>query len=302
LLEGDQAMQPTRRDFLRLGLGSSTLLAWGTSVPTFLAHSAAALSQERNTNRDGKVLVVLFLGGGNDGLNTIVPSRDPDYQRLRPVIRLAPSTLLRIDDRVGFHPSLAGLARLLENRQLAVIQGVGYPNPNRSHFESMIAWHTARLDANANTAGWLARWLDGRAPRPGGDASALHLGVPPLPQGLTGGRGQIPSVASPDQLRRRLGLPESAEARAQRAALDQISAEGEAGPDSLLQFVQRSTVVSYTSSARLAEVFGRPNQQTGYPAFPVAQRLSLIAQLIKAGLGTSLYYTQLRCPSGGSRS
>src|SRR5262249_20766421 len=160
---------------------------------------------------------------------------------------------LRIDDRVGFHPSLSGFARLLENRQLAIVQGVGYPNPNRSHFESMIAWHTARLNGDRHTPGWIARWLDARPPRPGGDAGALHLGAPPLPQALTGGRNQIPSIASQDQLRRRLGMPESASARAHRTALDQISAEGQAAPDSLLQFVQRSTVVTYASSARLAE-------------------------------------------------
>src|SRR5262245_20832411 len=279
-------MQPTRRDFLRLGLGSSTLLAWGTSVPTFLAQSASLLAEERNANRDRNVLVVLFLGGGNDGLNTVVPSKDPDYQKLRPVIRLASDTLLRIDDRVGFHPSLTGFAKLLENRQLAVVQGVGYPNPNRSHFESMIAWHSARLDGNANTSGWLARYLDRRQAPPGGDAGALHLGAPPLPQALTGGQSQIPSVASQDQLRRRIGMPESAAARAQRAALDQISAVGKAEPGSLLQFVQRSTVVTYASSARLAEMLGKSDRQAGYPEYPVARRLSLIAQLIKAGLGT----------------
>src|SRR5215471_16304826 len=88
LLDGDFAMQPTRRDILRLGLASAPLLAWGTTVPAFLAHSASVLAQDRKPNRDRNVLVVLFLGGGNDGLNTIVPCRDPDYQRLRPVIRL----------------------------------------------------------------------------------------------------------------------------------------------------------------------------------------------------------------------
>src|SRR5262245_20684999 len=139
-------MHPTRRDFLRLGLGTSTALACGASVPTFLANSARALA-DGPKDAKGRVLVVVQLDGGNDGLNTVAPYADDIYRKRRPRLALAPNAVLKIDDRVGFHPSLAGFSKLLQDKQLAVVQSVGYPNPNRSHFESMAIWNTARLDA-----------------------------------------------------------------------------------------------------------------------------------------------------------
>src|SRR5437660_12333768 len=129
-------MNPTRREFLRLGLGGSALLACGATVPAFLARSAAAL-QGGPARSAGRVLVVLQLDGGNDGLNTVVPYRDDDYRKHRPKLQLAADRLHKIDDRVGLHPALGGLSKLLERQQLAVVQSVGYPNPNRSHFDSM---------------------------------------------------------------------------------------------------------------------------------------------------------------------
>ena len=153
-------MHPTRRDFLRLGLGTSTLLACGTSVPTFLARSGSALAAS-GTEKDN-VLIVLELNGGNDGLNTVIPYRDEEYHKRRPKLHVAQEKVHKIDDHVGLHPSLGGLAKLLDGQQLAIVQSVGYPNPNRSHFESMAIWQSAHLRPSANTPGWLARSLDRR--------------------------------------------------------------------------------------------------------------------------------------------
>src|SRR5437868_2800441 len=189
-------MQPTRRDFLRLGLGGSTLLACGASVPTFLARSAAVLADQPARAAGNRVLVVLQLDGGNDGLNTVVPHRDDVYRRSRPRLALPAQGLHRLNDDLGLHPALVGLMRLHENRQLAVVQSVGYPNPNRSHFESMAIWHTARPDPNRATPGWLARCLDGRGDVPGGDTPALHISESLLPQALHGSQRHVPSLAS----------------------------------------------------------------------------------------------------------
>jgi uncharacterized protein (DUF1501 family) len=192
------------------------------------------------------------------------------------------------------HPALTGLSELLQGGQFAVVQSVGYPNPNRSHFESMRTWHAARLGATADTPGWLARSLDQGLGRPGGDAPALHVSASLLPQALYGSQRQVPSLLNLEQFRRRVGVPESAGAAAQRAALDEVAGleRGDAG--GLLQFVQRTAVISYTSSARLENVLHGKVAPAGYPANNgLAQRLELIAQLIKAGLGTSIYYTQL---------
>jgi uncharacterized protein (DUF1501 family) len=285
-------MHPTRRDFLRLGLGTSTLLACGASVPTFLARSAAALAAAPGST-GGNILVVVQLDGGNDGLNTVAPYTDDVYVKLRPRLHLGAKSVLKIDDHVGFHPALAGFAKLLESRQLAVVQSVGYPNPNRSHFESMAVWHTARLDAKADAPGWLARSLDARPTAPGGDVPALHVSGELLPQALVGSERHVPSLSSLEQFRRRLGVPEAAGAKEQRAALDQVGGQERGKPGSLLQFVERSTVLTYASSARL-EGLAAGGAAAPYPDFyGLARRLRLIGQLIKAGLTTSIYYTRL---------
>src|SRR5262245_32022843 len=102
-------MHPTRRDFLRLGIGSATLLACGNVVPRFLARSASALVGEA-PNDNGRVLVVLELTGGNDGLNTVVPYADDIYHKNRPKLHLTKEQVGKIDDHVGLHPALSGFA------------------------------------------------------------------------------------------------------------------------------------------------------------------------------------------------
>src|SRR5690348_2684526 len=98
-------MHPTRRDFMRLGLGTSTLLACGATVPTFLANAANALAAEPARDAKSRVLVVLQLDGGNDGLNTVAPYADDDYRKHRPKLYLGVKAVVKIDDRVGFHPA-----------------------------------------------------------------------------------------------------------------------------------------------------------------------------------------------------
>jgi uncharacterized protein (DUF1501 family) len=285
-------MQPSRRDFLQAGVGSSTLLACGLSVPTFLARTANALAA--GSAQGGRVLVVLQLDGGNDGLNTVVPYGDDSYRKHRPHLQLAKNQVRRIDDRMGLHPALTGLEQLLQKGQLAIVQSVGYPNPNRSHFESMAIWHGGRLHADANRPGWLARALDEGLGRPAADAPALHVSSELLPHALYGGQHQVPSLLDLGRFRRRLGMPDGAGAAAQRAALDQVAALDRGSPGSLLQFVQRSTVLSYSSSDRLEHALRGKAAPARYPdSSGLGQRLRLVAQLIRAGLGTSIYYTQL---------
>lgn len=285
-------MHLTRRDFLHLGLGSSTLLACGTSVPNFLATSARAIAASPSKRWQERVLVALELTGGNDGLNTVVPYRDDNYHKYRPKIHVRANSLHKIDDRMGLHPSLGGLARLHQERQLAIIQSVGYPNPSRSHFRSMAIWQTATPDPASGTQGWLNRCLEQRTPS-GTDAPALHIGDSEMPQALAGGL-HVPSLTNLEQVRRRLGLADGADAQQQRIALDEISVQPREQPGSHLQFIQRSALVTYASSARLEEILrGGPTSALGYPPYLLANRLHLIAQLIKAGLTTSIYYAQL---------
>src|SRR5436190_12772869 len=128
----------SRRDFLK----SSPLISLAPTVPGFLARTARAAKSQT----DGRVLVVIQLDGGNDGINTVVPFADEGYAKYRSSLRLPKERLVKVGAAVGLHPSLGAFGKLLEKGQLAIVQEVGYPNPNRSHFESMKIWHSARLD------------------------------------------------------------------------------------------------------------------------------------------------------------
>ncbi len=287
-------MHPTRRDFLRLGLGSSTLLACGATVPGFLARSACALAAGPAGPRRGRALVVLELTGGNDGLNTVVPYRDDEYRKHRPRIHVPAGSVHKVDDHVGLHPALGGLAKLLERQELAVVQSVGYPNPSRSHFRSMAVWQTGRTDATGDTPGWLSRTLGRRPTPPGGDAPALHVSPSQLPQALADRDVRVPSLTSLEQVRRRLGIPDGPAAREQRAALDYVSSHAGGETGGHLDFIRRTSLITFAGSARLEEVLRRGgNAGSAYPEFGLAARLRLIARLIQTGLTTPVYYTQL---------
>src|SRR6185437_16798064 len=138
-------------------LKRSSLLALAPAVPGFLARLARAAEAKP----DGRVLVVIQLGGGNDGINTVVPFADDGYAKHRDKLRLPVAQLHKLDDRATLHPAMKAMADLFESQRLAVVQGVGYPIPNRSHDVSMAIWQTARFDpADHKSYGWLGRALD----------------------------------------------------------------------------------------------------------------------------------------------
>src|SRR5436853_7614669 len=125
----------TRREMLLRTLKGSSLLAVGSVVPQFLVNTARAAEAGKDN-----VLVVVELTGGNDGINTVIPYADDLYHKVRPTLRQTRETVIRLDDHVGLHPALAALRPMWDAGQLAVVQGVGYPNPDRSHFEAMDIW------------------------------------------------------------------------------------------------------------------------------------------------------------------
>ena len=285
-------MPRTRRDFLRSTLAASTLVSLGsTTVPGFLGRSARAAAG--GGKGDGKVLVVVQLLGGNDGLNTVVPFGMDGYARGRRVLRLPTGQIHKVTKEIGLHPSMGKLAKLLEAGRVAAVQGVGYPNPDRSHFRSMEIWESARLEAGATETGWLGRALDAAPESQGGDVPALHVGGRSLPIALRARRGEVPSLESLDAYRLQL----DGDAAARRSARDAIAGlakpEGSAD-DPLLGFLRRSTLSAYESSRRLEEVApSKPAGKSAYPQTGLARRLATIAGLIKAGFGTQIYYTAL---------
>ncbi|MDP6444208.1 MAG: Twin-arginine translocation pathway signal sequence domain protein, partial [Pirellulaceae bacterium] len=190
-------IKSTRRTFLREAAQGAAVLTVAGSAPQFLLKAAAA-----DAKGGDRVLVVVQLSGGNDGLNTIVPFDNDDYYKNRPKLAVAKNDVLKINDQLGFHPELTGFASLLESDRLAILQGVGYENPNRSHFESMDVWHTCDRKESRREDGWLGRYLDGR-PADGGDVGALHLGKEKQPRALLAQKAHALSVSSLDRFRLR---------------------------------------------------------------------------------------------------
>jgi uncharacterized protein (DUF1501 family) len=281
-------MRFTRRDWLRLGLGSPAVLACGNAVPGFLAHSAATVAAGDAAAR-GRIFVMVELAGGNDGLNTVVPYRDDVYYRNRPRLSVPANSVLKVDDHVGLHPGLRRFDGLLDHGRLAVVQGVGYPNPTRSHTQSMAIWQTGRLDATAGIQGWLSRYVDATVPAGALDPRAIQAAGQRLTQALSGGAVQVPTLEGLEKLRRLPSLPQE-----RRAALDLVldRGRGETGPER--EFLRQSTLVSFANWGRLREALAAAETSPErYPAFGLAQRLKTIAYFIKAGMTPVVYYTQL---------
>src|SRR3982750_1917834 len=127
-----------RRQFLTHALKGSSLVALSSMVPQFVSRAAQAAAPGKDT-----ILVVLEMTGGNDGINTVIPYADDLYHKARPTLRQTKQQGIRLDDKDGLHSGMPGLKPLLDAAQLPVVQGGGYPNPDRSHFEAMDIWHSA---------------------------------------------------------------------------------------------------------------------------------------------------------------
>jgi uncharacterized protein (DUF1501 family) len=257
----------TRRSFLK----SSTLLALAPTIPGFLTNTARAAK----TDRDGRILVVVQLDGGNDGINTVVPLADEGYVKYRKSLALDKNRLVKVSDSIGLHPSMDGIGKLLKAGQLAIVQGVSYPNPSRSHFQSMAIWHSARLDAEQHTGlGWLGRGLDEVK-----GASSLLVGGGPPPVALRGRRAIASAIEHIDDFTLSSGAdPRTALTKDEPA-------------DDLTAYVRRNMLDAYATADRLTESLKTKDVAARYPQTGLGQRLQLLARLIKADVGTRVYYT-----------
>lgn len=251
-----------RRHFLQ-----SSLLALAPTVPLFVARTGRAAS----AGTDRRVLVVVQLDGGNDALNTVIPHADPAYAKLRPTLKVEKKNVVKLTDEVGLHPSLKPLDKLLQAGHLAVVPGVSYPNPNRSHFESMAIWHTARFDPEERGGyGWIGRALD---PSQG---SSYVIGQA-VPGAVRGSRSTAASLSRVEDVL-------LADAESARKSV------GPQGEDDLLAYVRRQAVDAQSAGEKLAAL-ARGADGGKYPSTGLADRLRLTARLLKADLGARVFYT-----------
>jgi uncharacterized protein (DUF1501 family) len=277
----------SRRDFLK----TSTLLGFGATVPTFLGKTALAAPAAGKPGAKDTILVVVQLTGGNDGLNTVVPFKDPDYAKYRPTIGLKADDLKKVNDDLGLHPALGDLAGLLEDGSLSIVQGVGYPNPDQSHFRSMDIWQAAST-AKTLTEGWLGKALK-QKPTPGFHLSAGGNETAPL--ALAGAPARVPSITSLEDFQLKLAAADAGDKANQTKLIEEASKGTPAGtgqPD-LLDFVRRTAMNTYAISQRLQDVAKNYQPKATYPGTGLATRLKLAAQLIEAGLGARIFYVSI---------
>ncbi len=266
-------MKTNRRDFLKLvGTTSGGFLF----LPKFLS---AMPSQElfQQYQAGGNTLVVIQLNGGNDGLNTFIPYDNPLYYDYRKNIAVPKDEVLKSVNGMGFHPSIKGLSEIQQAGNLSVLQNVGYPNPNRSHFRSIEIWQTASgSNENLNT-GWLGRYLDSQCTHE--DAlGALN-------------------IDNLDNLSLRGTLPHSISIQDPVKFEQQIKSLSDNHSDALasnnnLDFVRKLMVSSFDGADEIKKVLEKTKTDTEtYPRYPLAQNLKSIARMIKGNLPTSVYYT-----------
>jgi uncharacterized protein (DUF1501 family) len=280
-------MTANRRDFLKTSLASAGVVAWGLGVPGFVRRTAAAAPPSHKAGAKDTVLVVVELTGGNDGLNTVVPFKDPEYAKLRPTLRLPEAQLKKVNDSLGLHPSLEGLAEVHQDGALTVVQGVGYPNPDQSHFRSMDIWQAASTGKNL-TEGWLGKALKGL---PGAPAFHLKTDNENAPLALDGAPARVPSIKTLEEFQLQVAAASGADKKEQRAIIE--GAAQSSGGGGLLDFVSRTAANTYASSKRLQEIGKNYEPKATYPDTALGGRLKLCAQLIDAGLGARIFYVAL---------
>ena len=301
----------TRRQFLRTSaLGAAA--AW--TLPVFLEKTffaldamAAEAAIQTATGKDDTILVVLQMAGGNDGLNMVVPFADDIYYRSRPKLGIQADKVLKLDGYAGLNGKLTGLKALFDEGHLAVVQGVGYPNPNRSHFRSTEIWQTAS-DADRNEShGWLGKYFDSCCS--GADPTVGVAIGEQTPQAFVGNTPTGVTFARPEQFRwqpsekgkgatnveesffRQLnGMDEDAAAGSNEGGSITTIAGGTKPDQGALDFLQRTALDAQLSSDKILAIARKSKSTVPYPPGPLSASLSMIARMIAGGLPTRVYY------------
>ena len=259
-----------RRDFIKNTTFASTALL----IPGFLT------AQLRFPNKKDKRLIILQLSGGNDGLNTIVPFKNDLYYKYRPMIALQKQELNVVTDEVGFHPSLKQMAKLFENGDLTIINGVAYPNPNRSHFRSMDIWHSAS-DSHQNwQTGWLGRYLDQQ-----GNNNLYPTAIEidgSLSMALKGNEQKALALQNIKQFN-----------QISKSRLNKILAQQHDFEHQNHAYLYKTITQTVNASNYIEEKLGQNKPLSNFPNTILGKQLKSIAEMVVNGMETPIYYASV---------
>jgi uncharacterized protein (DUF1501 family) len=300
----------TRREFLRRTILTSAL-SW--TVPTFLANTFSALqadamdrSTQITTGKDSTILVVLQMAGGNDGINTVIPHGSDHYYKARPRIGIKAEQVLKLNDQVGLNPGLKGFRELYDQGNLAIVQGVGYPNPNRSHFRSTEIWQTASDSEKFEKYGWIGRYFDNACA--GADPTVGVTVGRQTPQAFAAKTPKGVSVDNPQNYRF-IDSENGQEGKMMEQSYRELNGEsveensgGSIGgisglppqkhqsKGSVMDFLERTALDAQVSSDEIRAISARVDNKATYPGSQLGNSLKLVAKLIGGGLPTRIFY------------
>ncbi len=264
----------TRREFLKRG---TSTLALGAAVPNVFGRAIQVDLLDRASARvaPGKMLVIVQLAGGNDGLNTVVPYGDSHYRSLRGGLAVPEPEVLKLDGRLGLHPSLAALKPFWDGRRLAVVEGVGYPEHSQSHFQAMHAWQTASPDGSLN-GGWMGRYLDELEEREHHPLHGFNAGSPLSPE-MTTGATNVPATDNPDAYGLQLSGDEDSGGERKTAMLKLYESYPASAPHAALLETALDDAVDTAALMKTAVESYTPAAE--YPEDSFANGLKLLAAL-----------------------
>jgi uncharacterized protein (DUF1501 family) len=247
-------------------------------VPSFLSARQHLTTATRRTNKN---LIVVQLSGGNDGLNTIIPYRNDIYYQSRPSLAISDQKVIRIADELGFNPALQALRPIYEAGEMTIINSVGYPNPDRSHFRSMDIWHTASASEDYLPTGWLGRYLDNNCQNFDQIYHAIEVDDS-LSLALKGNRRSGFAMSDPKALKR------AADNKFLKAIAKETPQQ-----DGNLGYLYKTMIDTQSSADYLYEQSKVHRSKVDYPKDAFAKDLKQISELITADTDTRIYYVSL---------
>ncbi|ORV91738.1 DUF1501 domain-containing protein [Mycolicibacterium iranicum] len=266
----------TRRTFLTSCAGVGVAGAFA-SAPVLTWVDALLAANDSPLPDNSGILVLITLYGGNDGLNTVIPYTDSAYYDARPELAYDAEKVLKLDGQYGLNPGMAGMASMFRDGSLAIVRGVGYPNPDHSHFRSMDIWQSGTVDSSVKT-GWIGRWLDANGADP---LQALHVG-PTLPRLVIGEKCSAAAF--------------SGEAMPSPATIDLMTALSEPfpGDSHAMSLVSDSYGVAIRAQEELTSLYGEDgNPRIAVDDGSLKSQLDVVAACIAADVPTRVYSVSL---------